>query len=73
MSTVFTPFPSGRGQGRSRCTSLTDLNTMHKEKHMQKLHTFLGSMVVGGLLLTPLHLPAATDDATSVIVDIQKT
>jgi len=46
---------------------------MHKEKHMQKLHTFLGSMVVGGLLLTPLHLPAATDDATSVIVDIQKT
>jgi chromosome segregation ATPase len=33
----------------------------------------LGSMAIWGLLLTPLHLPAAAEDATSVIVNIQRS
>jgi hypothetical protein len=44
-----------------------------KEKHMQKPHTILGSMAVWILVLTPLHLPAAAEDATSVIVNIQRS
>jgi len=38
---------------------------------MHKLRTIISSMAVWVLLLTPCHLLAAADDATSVIVNIQ--
>jgi hypothetical protein len=40
---------------------------------MQTLRIILSSMAVWSLLLTPLHLPAAAEDATSVIVNIQRS